>query len=224
MSSFVPAYTREMGELQGEQTTHLHCRNPLNTFCIRPPSERSFSKSFSITSAIHGISAASAVVIHAISEHNVQLNTACSVWFFFCIHHTLFVWIRWHSRALCLAKIWRRTVKGNRLHIYNGLNPSLLTFYVLALVVRALSCVFFFERETFERLQSSGSKILRSEYRNIKSNPRPHTPFSWALLIVTHCSCSPLKSPHCPGWGGICIDWHIVYDSPQGEFHELVRA
>ena len=83
MSSFVPAYTREMGELRGEQTTHLHCRNPLNTFCIRPPSERSFSKSFSITSAIHGISAVSAVVIHAISEHNVQLNTACSVWFFF---------------------------------------------------------------------------------------------------------------------------------------------
>ena len=103
MSSFVPAYTREMGELQGEQTTHLHCRNPLNAFCTRPPSERSFSKSFSITSAIHGISAVSAVsavVIHAISEHNVQLNTACSVWFFFCIHHTLFVWIRWHSRAL----------------------------------------------------------------------------------------------------------------------------
>ena len=90
MSSFVPAYTREMGELQGEQTTHLHCRNPLNTFCIRPPSERSFSKSFSITSAIHGISAASAVVIHAISEHNVQLNTACSVWFFF-VFITLFL-------------------------------------------------------------------------------------------------------------------------------------
>lgn len=83
MSSFVPAYTREMRELQGEQTTHLHCRNPLNTFCIRPPSERSFSKSFSITSAIHGISAVSAVVSHAISEHNVQLNTACSLNIFF---------------------------------------------------------------------------------------------------------------------------------------------
>lgn len=210
MSSFVPAYTREMGDLQGEQTTHLHCRNPLNTFCIRPPSERSFPKSSSITSAIHGISAVSAVVIHAISEHNVQLNTACSlnIFFFeelcgfFFVFITLFLCGSAGTAGHCLAKIWRRTVKGNRLHIYNGLNPSLLTFYVLALVVRALSCVFFSRERLSKDFNLPAVKFsgLNTAISNFNQDPIPALPgVGWDLHWLAHCL---WQSPRWIPWVG----------------------